>query len=338
MLNANHIKNRMEPNWRTYDIDHERYIPIQLNYILHSDTIPFDVFMKKGNNYFLFSKQGVIGQRIRMRLIENGYDLLYVCSEQKEAYDSYVEETLLSIMTDVKFDINEKAKLIHSYSMEAIKEVFASDRMTNLTEEHRRKIETIIDGIYEYFANNHDALNNIGKLLSHNNKTYNHCVNVSLYTMSMLLRFGYDRATAKRIGVGANLHDIGKIKIPRRILDKPGKLDAEEWRTIIRHPDEGLALCRRMDLDPISCDCVIHHHEKLDGSGYPGGIHAVPEHVRIVSIADIFDALTSDRPYSKRLTTFEALKIIIKDVEAGKLDKDICKEFVKLLSANELSA
>jgi len=181
------------------------------------------------------------------------------------------------------------------------------------------------------------AFEGISKLMYHNNTTYNHCVNVALYTISLLVRLGYSRTICRHAGAGATLHDIGKIKVPRKILDKPGRLTDAEREIINKHPDDGLIVSRAMELEAMSRDCVIFHHEKLDGSGYPGGVRSIPEHVRVVTVADIFDALTSDRPYSKCMTTFEAMKIVWMEAEAGKLDRDICKEFIKMLTQNGVS-
>lgn len=313
------------------------FAAVNASIVTYGNGISVDVFMKKGRQYFLFAKGGEIGEKCRSRCIDNDVGVLYIRSEDKDFYERHVDAVFLEMLQDQRIPSLERSRMLHDYSLEVGMELFRPDGMIRLEAGHRHKVEKLVDGTFEYLSRTKGALGGIVKLLQHNNKTYNHCVNVSLYTLSILVHFKYDRITCRHVGAGANLHDIGKIKVPRDILDKPGRLTSRERLVVNNHPDDGLALTRAMDLDAASRDCVIFHHEKLDGSGYPGGTHSIPEHVRIVTVADIYDALTSDRPYSKRLEPFEAMKIIHKEVESGKLDRSICKEFVKMLSHDGLT-
>lgn len=320
-----------------YDNSLPSFAAVNAAIVMYGNGIPVDIFMKKGNNYFLFAKGGDIGEKYRSRFVDNGVDVLYVRVQDKMIYEQHADAVFPEMIQDQQLPPFERSKMLHAYSLEVGMEIFRPDGMIRLGAGHRQKVEKLVDGTFEYLSRTKGALGGIAKLIQHNNKTYNHCVNVSLYTLSMLVHCGYDRATCRHVGAGANLHDIGKLKVPRDILDKPGRLTPRERLVVNNHPDDGLALTRAMDLEAASRDCVIFHHEKLDGSGYPGGTHSIPEYVRIVTVADIYDALTSDRPYSKQLGAFEAMKIIQKEAESGKLDRTVCKEFVKILSHDGLT-
>ena len=140
--------------------------------------------------------------------------------------------------------------------------------------------------------------------------------------IAMVLDFGADeRRTLRR---AALLHDIGKLAISNRILDKPGKLSAEEFRAVQTHPAHTLRILERAPCFADLADLAANHHEKLDGSGYPRslGADALDLPMRVLAVADIYEALTADRPYRGPLPVEEALAIIDRDVP-GRLDVDV---------------
>jgi len=134
--------------------------------------------------------------------------------------------------------------------------------------------------------------------------------------------------------IGGALHDLGKIAIKDELLNKNGPLNDEEWQIMRQHPEMGekIALPLHKSLG-MSLDIIRHHHEKLDGSGYPDGLQddeiSIP--ARIMAIVDMYDALTTDRPYRKALSEEKAYAILLEDAENGKLDRHIVKEFINMI-------
>lgn len=132
---------------------------------------------------------------------------------------------------------------------------------------------------------------------------------------------------------GALLHDIGKLGVPDQILNKPGKCSTEEFNAIQKHPVRGEEICRNLRLDPRVRTIIRSHHEKLDGSGYPDHLKAdeISVLVRIITIADIFDALTTSRPYRTTASQeVEAIAILQQEAKAGKIDPAIVGVVAKL--------
>ena len=113
------------------------------------------------------------------------------------------------------------------------------------------------------------------------------------------------------------LHDYGKIEIPDEILSKPGKLTREEFEVIKKHPVYGAGYLVDLSFPSEIKEIVLQHHERLDGSGYPGGLkhESISDMVQIVAISDVYDALTTDRPYRRALTTEEAISMIEEEVD-----------------------
>lgn len=142
--------------------------------------------------------------------------------------------------------------------------------------------------------------------------TSRHNHRVSFYSALLAREAGCDLATQRKVFIFSSLHDIGKIGIPRAILRKPGPLTAEERDTVRRHVEIGSTIARRAHADSMLQELTLYHHEWWNGAGYPRGLTGteIPLVARIVAIADVFDALLSERPYKKRVD-FDAASAII---------------------------
>ena len=141
-----------------------------------------------------------------------------------------------------------------------------------------------------------------------------HIKRVSLYSTAIARRMGLDQDTIETILYAAPMHDVGKIGMPDRILMKPAKLNPEEWEIMKQHTVIGAKILKGSDAEYIRMGetIALYHHEKWDGSGYPNGLNGsdIPVASRIVSVADVFDALTSKRPYKETLPVETAMAII----------------------------
>jgi putative nucleotidyltransferase with HDIG domain len=158
--------------------------------------------------------------------------------------------------------------------------------------------------------------------------TFQHCLLVTGVAVGFAMDIGFDMADVKRLGVAATLHDIGKARIPLSILDKPGRLDPAEEEIMRRHPVIGYDLLKDIpDISAEILDGVRHHHEYLDGSGYPDGLKApqISDLVRLLTISDIFAALIESRPYRPAMPRAEAYKILCG--MDGRLERSLVKAF-----------
>jgi len=163
--------------------------------------------------------------------------------------------------------------------------------------------------------------------------THGHCERLADYSVSLGRQVGLseDEITAlQRAGV---VHDIGKVSVPDAILLKPGRLSEDEWKIIRQHPVIGERICAPLKSFRLVLPIIRHHHEKVDGSGYPDGLRgdAIPVGARILQIVDVFDALTTERPYKKALSTNEALQIMREEVRKGWWDSNIFSQFEQVL-------
>lgn len=131
-----------------------------------------------------------------------------------------------------------------------------------------------------------------------------HCRRVSAYAVRLASQYGLAADVIETIRLGALLHDVGKMLVPSRILNKPTRPNRREWQELKIHPELGMEIAHRSGFDDEVCGIVLYHHERYDGTGYPDGLGPEGTHftVRIVSVVDTFDALTSARDYRERLS------------------------------------
>ena len=165
--------------------------------------------------------------------------------------------------------------------------------------------------------------------------TRGHIERVSALAVSLGEYIGLGKEDQNSLQKGGALHDIGKIGVRDTILVKPGRLTPEEFEEVKRHPEMGEKICRPLhSLKPV-LPIIKHHHEKHDGSGYPSGLAGdeIPLLARIMSIVDVYDALTSRRAYRDAMTYDQTMAILQKETEAGKFDPLLFKQFQELVES-----
>jgi putative two-component system response regulator len=162
--------------------------------------------------------------------------------------------------------------------------------------------------------------------------THGHAERVTAYALQLARRCGVSEPERETLRRGALLHDIGKISIPDTLLDKPGRLTAEEYDLIKKHPVYGVDIVKPLQSLQDTLPLIRWHHERLDGKGYPDGLGGsdIPRLVRILSVADVYDALASERPYRAAMAHTKSLELMRQDAAGGGLDPELVELFVAL--------
>lgn len=183
---------------------------------------------------------------------------------------------------------------------------------------------------------------NIIRMLTHaieakDGYTEKHAERVVGYSLALAKKASVSKDLWRTIEMGALLHDVGKIGIPESVLLKPAKLDDKEYEVIKQHPDIGVQICNPLKFLQDVLKVIHYHHERFDGQGYPEGLKGdeIPIEARVVSIADAFDAMTSNRPYRKGMTKEKALGIL-KEGKGTQWDAKLIDHFLELIEANSL--
>lgn len=164
-----------------------------------------------------------------------------------------------------------------------------------------------------------------------------HCERLALIAVTMGVHLDLPGSDILALQRGGYLHDVGKVAIPDSVLLKPGPLNSDEWVIMKTHPERGEKICSSLrSLTPV-LPIIRHHHEKWDGSGYPDGLRGeeIPLLARILQFADIYDALTADRPYKRALTSAQALETMRAEAQKGWRDPDLMSVFERVVPTLE---
>lgn len=203
--------------------------------------------------------------------------------------------TKTSLSVEIK-----KAKTVVKNASSKVQQLFTEVRMGKAFDAN--EATALVDEIHDSIARNSDALISIVRLKNKDNYNYMHSVAVCALMISLAKTLGYDSDFRKKAGMAGLLHDIGKMFIPLDILNKPGKLTDQEFDIVKHHPMQGWELLNTChNISPETLDVCLHHHEKHDGSGYPSQLKEdnISIITKMATVCDIYDAITSDRPYKK---------------------------------------
>ncbi len=194
-----------------------------------------------------------------------------------------------------------------------------------------KKVNEVSDSIIARINENRDILSCINQMRNADEYTYSHSINVSLICMLIGKWLKFDYYKVKELVQTGLLHDIGKGKVPHEILNKPGTLTTAEYEEIKMHPLYGYRLAEQIpNLNENILNGILMHHEREDGSGYPLNLKGdqIGEYAKIVAVADIYDAMTSNRVYKEKGSPFEVFELMEKDA-FGVFDQRVISAFLK---------
>jgi len=252
----------------------------------------------RGKDSSLLLKQGqIIKTSYIVKIHKLGYSGVYI-------YDNLSEDIIIESIIDDELRMS---------AVKAIKDVYISSQFDKRTPD-LGLTKDIAAELVDKIINSKDIIVNMIDLKVFDDYTYYHSVNVAVLSLIMGVALNYTKTELYKLGLSALLHDIGKVFIDKNIIDKNGKLTTEEFNEIKKHPLFGYNYLKdKFDLPTKSYLGALQHHEKFDGSGYPD--HMIGMNIstfgRIIAIADVFDALTSDRPYRLAMLPSEAMEYIM---------------------------
>jgi HD-GYP domain-containing protein (c-di-GMP phosphodiesterase class II) len=296
----------------------DQYIPVALTTICPSEVTTFPLHTRDNPNTpirlyrdadYPFEADDL------QRLIDRGVKYLYVASNDHERYQQYIRNNFVTILNDESLPVKRRFGCLNEVVRDVLAEVFTR-RDTAKTVETAKQLAS---QTVELICRGDIVAAELLQVLHHDYHTFTHSANVAYYSVLLAKGSGItDRCELGQIATGALLHDVGKLEIPETILTKPGRLDDYEWDVIKGHPTSGLRLLsHRDDLNFAQLMMVYQHHERMDGSGYPVGISGKTIHpwAQICAIVDVYEALTSNRPYRPGLPQGEAIAILERQAE-----------------------
>ncbi|PLX84035.1 MAG: hypothetical protein C0617_09440 [Desulfuromonas sp.] len=307
------------------------WLPVALKSLHPERYAPCDLYRRLGvGQHVLFARRGLSFSRTdRQKLFAHGVSHLFIRQADAARYFRYVREILSSVVRDPATSPENKAATVHAACQDIMRQVFEEPRAVFVSQAHE-----VIAPTLDLITADDKATRCLVRLTAYDHSTYTHSANVGIFAAALSrIIFGKkaDR-DLERIGPGFFLHDLGKCRIPLEILNKPGPLDPGEWEVVKRHPGDGVKILEESGfLTDEARIIALQHHEKDDGSGYPHGLKGGDIHplARICRLADVYEALTSKRPYHQRRSTYEALKLM-KETILVDMDREFFDHFVRL--------
>ena len=243
-------------------------------------------------------------------------------------YEIYLDDDL-SEGIEVHDVVNENTR---NEAVAVVRDIMAGYSFSDVIDvEH---VKTVVNRIVDELLSNDDILYNLTEIKTVDDYTFKHSVSVCILSIITGIGLGFDTAQLRELGLGAILHDIGKLCIPREILKKPSQLTVEEFEEIKKHTILGYELLKKSgQLNRVSSYIALGHHERYDGSGYPYRLKSeeIQIYARIVAVADVYDALTSDRVYRKKLKPHEVYEYIT-SMGLHHFDPVVVENFVRFVT------
>ena len=296
---------------------------------MKGDTVTdFDLYINVGGHLVLYAPcpyrwtDGEIS-----RLSGEGHATLYFRKGNEMKAGAYQKISHISKI-DESLPPHQRMQAITDVAAEYTKILFEHP----LSETSITKGKQIIASLITCVQENPACIMALGLLASHDQYTYYHSGRVAAYSTAIAIQMSFtDRVLLEELALGCLLHDVGKSRVDPNILLKRGPLTSKEWESIRRHPEFGIELTKEANLDIIPSEIILHHHERSDGKGYPHGLsrHELLEEVTLATFADLFDALTTNRPYQQTKTRYEALDFI-KFNMIEQVNKDAYKALVSI--------
>ncbi|KEI06445.1 HD family phosphohydrolase [Clostridium sp. K25] len=272
----------------------------------------------------IFTNDGGILLRAGVKLTDHyinklkqlGVLYLYIKDEQLEDVD--VEDIHFAKIKQVAMkSINNIIKNIHQCNYKKTKDSL-----------------NVIENLIDYIIEDGDVNKSLYDIKTYDNYTYVHCVDTGIMSGFLGLSLNFREYDLKELGKGAILHDIGKTQVPLKILNKNGPLNDEEFAEIKKHPIYGKNILKKnFSISDVVLNVVEQHHERVDGTGYPYGLkgNSISKHGKVACICDVYDALSSDRCYRKKIKPNEVYEFILGQSEKM-FDCDIVQKFKETFS------
>ncbi len=298
--------------------------------LLDNSITDFDLYLEVGGTLVLYASSPYRWVRDELRrLLVDGHSRLFYSSADTTKVVAYraissipkIDENLppaqrVIAITDAAAELT---RVLHKYP---------------LTESSLAKGQEISQALVRCVEIDPTCIAALGKLASHDQYTYYHSARVAAYALAIALQLSArDDAMLQELALGCILHDIGKSQIDVAIINKTGPLTESEWQEMRMHPELGFKIIEPAIISAVPREIILHHHERTDGTGYPHALreNEMLEEVKIAAFADIFDALTSNRPYHIGRTRYEALEYM-KVRLMDKVSRDAFRAMVELFA------
>ena len=317
--------------------DTTEYFPISPLILRPDFKVPFDIFLRHDANYVLFNAKGrTLTKDKRDELGTDNVVTIYIDKRARKAYHNYIQSNLIDLLEDESIAISERAQAWTNAAAALSKELFETNLPGPAFKKRYQRFEDLIRSS-SGFLSSPNPLKHLSRFIGKGYETYHHGISTMVYAVNLAQEYKLDDGEILACGMGALLHDIGKVGMAEAVLAAdPDHMTPEEHATYVMHPMVGIRVCANFDLPIIATNCILFHHERHDGRGFPtkAAGEEIPLSTRIVLLCDRYDNMTRNRPYCRAVKPYDALRALTED--KGLVEPDMLKRFIKLLSRAEI--
>lgn len=308
----------------------DNYFAVPVQSYAADQEIETTLYLRYDGNFIVFQEAGgKWKQDDSRRLKDFGANELYVKVEKESDWQDFMEDRMPRLLSDAAIPSTQKAKFLYDASASSIDSFFKNVK----SPEAARKSVSFVKHCVGYLCSDKDAFHNVFNSSTQTLVEKVHGIHCATYAVTLAKQLGHtNEHELSALGIGAVLHDIGKTRISSAILDKKGPLDEMEWMEIRKHPRYGYDMLQRFESIPELARLIVwQHHERPDGSGYPNGLSTdIHLFSNIVAIADVFDSMTSHRPYKAQSPSFQTMLELL-STQMGRLDKTLLISFIEMM-------
>lgn len=321
---------------RPSSVQEREFFPVDLAVMQPGTAAPVDLYLRQEGAYVLYKKaEAALTEQVRQRLLENGVELLYMRTEDEEAFHEYLADQAGAILEDDLMPAEHLMPVMYQASTRVMKDLFADPRSGENMKRAAEMARSLVDSILQ----SPEPLKSATQLMSHDYYTYTHSVNVCIFLVASAKELADldDKESLYEVGCGGIFHDLGKSQVPKTILNKPGKLTDEEFDQIKKHPVDGLKLVgEQFDVTERAKSVIRGHHERFDGTGYPDRVPSgrLDTVVQLSTVVDVYDALTTNRSYADARTPYDALHLMVNGMQ-GHFCQPLLRAFIRFLGPKE---
>lgn len=299
----------------------------------------FSLYLKQDDRLVLYAEKGeLFTDEHKERLAMLDVDHLYVKGTDYVHYMAYLEDNIIDVLDDETVPVRERARAWNDATVAIAKETFDRALPSPIDKRQFKRIQNLIANSLKFLTRD-DALKELARFIKDGDELFRHGISVMVMTVTLLSTFIKDDSDMLvSVGMGAILHDIGKLELPPELFKKRyDNLSREDKDLIKSHPALGVGICSSLPLPQETLQCILFHHEREDGLGYPSGStgQMLPTYVKALILCNVYDNLTRMKSDGRIMSPFEALTHI-KSMR-NSFDQDLLKRLIAVLAKADLT-
>jgi len=316
--------------------EHIDHLQIEKWLIDIGDVLTFDLFESvpySTKKELFLSKNHPITLAMKNKI--DRAEHLYIQHSDLLLYERFISEAIQAVAQNRHISITKKAAVIYHEASIVVDELFDNPEALENVPKSKKVVNRFISTIFS----DERAIESLMKIASYDYYTQTHSINVCVYSLSLGSYLKLKEQVLEELGMAALLHDLGKSKVDSEITNKKGRLTTAEFEQMKFHPSYGYEIALKLGIDdPRILDGIRHHHEKLDGSGYPDGIKGrqITLFARIIGVCDVFDAISTKRSYKESMGSCATLHLM-KETMQHHLDMTFVDAFIRMQQHKETS-